>query len=140
MPAFSFSQDERTKADVNQADLGRVLRRRLVSKPPDLSVDGDLPHRLGFAAGLPCSSGVYLIRDLRGLLYVGHTQNLRRRFEQHLNHSHNELLRLALARPWGDLRFAWILDSDPAPLERQLIDQLLPICNETRYRSVASAI
>jgi excinuclease UvrABC nuclease subunit len=79
---------------------------------------------------------VYLIRDLRGLLYVGRSENLRQRFFQHLDNSHNELLRLAIARPWGEARFAWIRVEAPAPLEARLIAHLLPICNERRYGSV----
>lgn len=140
MQAPRSPRTDSPEVDVNRTEVDRALRKRVVSKPPDLLVDGDLPHRLGFAGGVPRSSGAYMIRDLRGLLYIGRTSNLRLRFEQHLRHSHNELLRLALARPWGSPRFAWILDPSPARLEQQLIDRLLPICNEARYRSVASAI
>lgn len=117
-------------------DRQSSARRRVASKPPSLAIDGDLPYREGWAAGVPTQAGVYLIRDLRGLLYVGRSVNLRRRFHQHRDQSHNELLRLALRNPWGELRFAWIVDPKPKVLEELLIDHLMPICNERRYRGV----
>jgi len=112
----------------------RPMRRRIVHQPPNVEIDGEVPYRHSWAAAVPPEPGIYLIRDLRGLLYIGRTKDLRDRFFQHLDHSHNELLRLAIARPWGDQRFAWIRHQAPAALEEQLISHLLPICNERHCR------
>ena len=76
---------------------------------------------------------------MRGLLYVGRSNNLRSRFHQHLEFSHNELLRLALNSTWGQVRFAWILDPEPKQLEEQLIGLLMPICNERGCPADAAA-
>ena len=113
-------------------------RRRIAGHPPGVAIDGDLPYQQGWSAGVPGDAGVYLIHDMRGLLYVGRSMNLRRRFHQHLDYSHNDLLRLALSNPWGQLRFAWIVDPNPEQLEEHLIELLLPICNERRYRDITT--
>jgi excinuclease UvrABC nuclease subunit len=115
-------------------------RRRVARQPPNAAIDGDVPYQQGWAAGVPPDAGVYLIRDMRGLLYVGRTTDLRRRFHQHLEYSHNELLRLAMKNPWGQLRFAWVVDADPEALEERLIELLMPICNERRYRDTTNTI
>jgi excinuclease UvrABC nuclease subunit len=117
----------------------RSSRKRLVCQSPRLTIDGDVPYRQGWASGVPPDPGVYLIRDMRGLLYVGRSNNLRSRFHQHLEFSHNKLLRLALNSPWGQVRFAWILDPEPKQLEEQLIRLLMPICNERGCRDDVTA-
>lgn len=115
-------------------------RRRVVRQPPNVDIDGDLPYQQGWEAGVPPQPGVYLIYDMRGLLYVGRSIDLRRRFHQHLDFSHNELLRIAIANPWGQLRFAWITDPNPQELEEHLIGLLMPICNERRYSQITTTI
>lgn len=115
-------------------------RRRLVRQPPTVTIDGEVAYQQGWAAGVPTDAGVYLIHDMRGLLYVGRSMDLRRRFHQHLEFSHNELLRIAITNTWGQLRFAWIVDPDPAALEERLIGLLMPICNERRYSDITTTI
>lgn len=117
-----------------------TARRRIVRQPPDVTIDGEVPYQQGWAAGIPPDPGVYLIYDQRGLLYVGRSIDLRRRFHEHLEFSHNELLRIALANSWGQLRFAWIVDQNPAELEEHLIALLMPICNERRYSQITTTI
>lgn len=114
-------------------------RRRLACQPLALTIDGDVPYLQGWASGVPPDPGVYLIRDMRGLLYVGRSNNLRSRFHQHLEFSHNELLRLALGSTWGQARFAWIVDPEPKQLEERLIHLLMPICNERGCRDDVAA-
>ena len=107
-------------------------RQQLAVDPPQVSFDGDVPARPGLSGCVPDQGGVYLFADFRGVLYVGQTQNLRRRFAQHLNGSHNDWLTRALRRPVGDLRFYWIL-ADPrgqAALEQDLIRAFRPLCNQ----------
>ena len=80
---------------------------------------------------MPRRPGVYLIHDMRGVLYVGRADSLRRRFEEHLAWSHNGDVRAALRSPVGVLHFTWSLaDSlEQLELERELIRALRPLCN-----------
>lgn|SRR5574337_1836658 len=90
---------------------------------------------------VPRRAGVYLLYDLRGVLYVGTTRNLYRRFDQHYWLTANELIEVAMQHPFGDLTFGWILVADDrqrAELERLLISWLRPPCNR-RIPSTASA-
>src|SRR3954454_7730763 len=59
-------------------------RRRLAAAARSVTVDGDVVYGQGFASAVPSDPGVYLIRDLRGLLYIGRSGDLRRRFVDHL--------------------------------------------------------
>jgi excinuclease UvrABC nuclease subunit len=72
-----------------------------------------------------------LFADFRGVLYVGRTENLRRRLAQHLDGSHNSWLSGAIRRPVGAMEFAWILADagQQAALERYLIRAFRPLCN-----------
>lgn len=108
-------------------------RRNLARTPLDIPIHGDVAFLRGWSSAVPASAGVYFIRDLRGLLYIGRSDDLRRRFLEHLDYSHNGLLRQCLVNPWGETRFAWTLDPQPAPLEARLIGLLMPICNELRF-------
>lgn len=108
-------------------------RQRLIYDPPDLRLDHDVPYNRGWALLVPHEPGVYLIRDLRGLLYIGKASDLRRRFDQHLELSHNARLVKALARPVGETRFAWVLDDQPDTLEQTLIRAFQPLCNDRIY-------
>lgn len=108
-------------------------KRKIARTPLDVPIHGDVAYLQGWASAVPVSAGVYFIRDLRGLLYIGRTDtSLRQRFLEDLEYSHNALLRQALANPWGELRFAWAVEQEPAELEGRLIALLMPICNELR--------
>src|SRR5262245_13955745 len=81
---------------------------------------------------VPQRAGVYLLHDLRGVLYVGSTSNLYRRFDQHYWLTKNDLIELAMRQPFGQLTFSWFLVADDdrrAALERLLIGWLQPPCN-----------
>lgn len=110
-----------------------AARTALIHQPPELRLDNDVPYNRGWALLVPRASGVYLIRDLRGWLYIGKTSDLRRRFDQHLDGSHNGKLVTALARPLGETRFGWVLDPRPDALEQTLIRSLGPLCNDRVY-------
>jgi excinuclease UvrABC nuclease subunit len=71
------------------------------------------------------------MHDLRGVLYVGRADDLRRRFEDHLAASHNADVRRALSTTIGLLCFSWVLVAAPEQieLERSLIRSLRPLCN-----------
>jgi predicted GIY-YIG superfamily endonuclease len=101
-----------------------------------VAVDGTVPFRPSHSFDLPRTGGVYLIHDLRGCLYIGRSDNLRERFDIHQEHSHNRRLRYALRHPVGRIDFAWILvrGEEQKELERRLIRELDPLCNDVRYQ------
>lgn len=94
-------------------------------------VDGCVRFDLPWALGVPVAAGVYFIHDLRGVLYVGRTASLRKRFGEHHSHSHNPKLRHYLGQPVGLVFFSWVEIAEPhqGHLERELIEYLRPACN-----------
>lgn len=106
-------------------------RRRLITSPPVLEVAGTVRYRPAWALAVPRRPGVYLIHDLRGVLYIGRAEDLRRRYEEHLVASHNSDVRRALRSTIGILCFSWVLVAAPEQmeLERSLIRSLRPLCN-----------
>src|SRR3712207_4687091 len=84
----------------------RRVRLRAAAR---LTIDGSVPFTPAWALELPTTSGVYIISDLRGPLYVGMTRDLRRRFEKHYANTHNPWLAEALQHPAGNPCFSWIL-------------------------------
>lgn len=100
----------------------------------------EIPFRVGGSAAfrhtrqmlVPRQGGVYLLHDLRGVLYVGATGNLNRRFHQHYWLTENELLAEAMRCPFGELMFSWLSVAERGQriaLERVLIGWLQPPCN-----------
>ena len=107
-------------------------RYKLITIPPNYCPDGEVPFRPAWALGVPETPGVYLIHDLRGVLYIGRAGNLRRRFEQHYLASHNSLLELAVQSPVGEIEYSWICRDhleEQRALERALIRSFRPLCN-----------
>lgn len=119
------------------SDQGYDWRRELAFNPPTVLFDGRIPARLGLVGCVPEEPGIYLFHDLRGVLYVGRTTKLRRRFRQHIDGSHNSWLAGALRRPVGDLGFGWFLADagEQDDLERALIRTFQPLCNHLLYRT-----
>lgn len=116
---------------------GPIDRRvALIRDPPLFEPDGAVPYMPTWSLCVPWAPGVYVVSDLRGPLYVGRTAQLRRRFYEHLDDSHNRLLRVALARPVGSTRFYWVLTvgKQAVMLEHYLISGLVPICNGSSGR------
>jgi excinuclease UvrABC nuclease subunit len=108
-----------------------VQRRKLINDPPPLELHGTVRYRSAWALAVPRLPGVYLMHDLRGVLYVGRADDLRRRYEEHLEASHNPDVRRALQNYLGVLHFSWVLVAAPEQLEleRSLIRTLRPLCN-----------
>ena len=103
---------------------------------PGITLDGTVWYRRGWALSIPKEPGVYLIHDLRGVLYVGRTRNLLQRFEQHYHTTHSRLLAQAIARPVGLTWFSWRTTTSAAEqeeLERELIRRFQPPCNQLLY-------
>lgn len=105
---------------------------RLLTREISWSPDGSVELVLTREFMVPDDAGVYLIHDLRGVLYVGQSRKLRQRFAQHDRLRRNRLLVLAMSRPVGVMRFSWRLVADEAErsaFERELIAILQPVCN-----------
>ncbi|MFC3802827.1 GIY-YIG nuclease family protein [Cohnella sp. GCM10012308] len=100
-----------------------------------VNLSGTVRYALASLGNIPIDSGVYLIHDLRGTLYVGKSANLQRRFEQHWRKSHNTGLNKALLSPVGQVQFSWIRHPDPGELEKSLVTFIRPICNEIKFKS-----
>ena len=93
--------------------------------------DQEVAFRRALSWAVPPDGGVYVISDQRGPLYVGRSFNLRLRFAQHLDHSHNRSLRRALSVPYGDVIFRWRLlsETEQDEAEPALVQALKPLCN-----------
>lgn len=106
-----------------------VIRLPSEARP---TLDGAVPFRRSSDILVPTGAGVYLIHDLRGVLYVGQTEMLQRRFLEHYWLTDNQLLKLALRHSFGVPKFSWALRAsrqDRARLESRLVLALNPPCN-----------
>lgn len=87
---------------------------------------------------VPSLSGVYFIHDFRGFLYIGETNNLRKRFKQHLNVETNKNLINLLENPFGEVKFFWI-DTETkmlaVKLQKYWIRELKPFSNYIKYKT-----
>jgi predicted GIY-YIG superfamily endonuclease len=113
-------------------DLHRRRAVRLLEGPFDLTLDGSVQFTHTREWLVPEQIGIYFIHDLRGVLYIGKTADLRRRFAEHYWICGNELLRLAMRSPVGALLFSWQQSPDEvscADAERSLISRFQPVCN-----------
>lgn len=106
-------------------------RIEMIHNPPVYEPEGAVPFMATWSLCVPVRSGVYVVSDLRGPLYVGRTTDLRRRFEEHLKGSHNRLLARAIDTPVGTMQFQWITveGKQTVILEAYLISNLMPVCN-----------
>lgn len=107
-------------------------RQALLHMPVDIELSGSTAFRHTRHIYVPKRAGVYLIHDLRGVLYVGRTRDLYRRFDEHYWLTDNELLSLAMRQSFGELTFSWVIAEDErerADLEHRLIAWLRPACN-----------
>lgn len=129
MIARQPKQDELQKAvEVARRDRAARLLTREISWSPDGTVELVLTREFM----VPNDAGVYLIHDLRGVLYVGQSRKLRQRFAQHDRLRRNRLLHLAMSRPVGVMRFSWRLvaeEEERSALEREFVATLQPVCN-----------
>lgn len=129
MATQQLKRDDHHKAvEVARRDRTERLLMREISWSPDGTVELVLTREFM----VPDDAGVYLIHDLRGVLYVGQSRKLRQRFAQHDRLRRNRLLHLAMSRPVGIMRFSWRLVADEeerSAFERELVATLQPVCN-----------
>jgi hypothetical protein len=110
----------------------RAKRRALLRRPPEIDLAGPVPLQRIRGFVIPDDPGVYLIHDLRGVLYAGRSICLRRRFTEHCEARGNELIALAQRSVFGRLTFSWVFVPDArrrSQLEHELISWLQPPCN-----------
>jgi excinuclease UvrABC nuclease subunit len=122
---------------IAEAEFLHRIREALVHDPPEVVVDGTVDYTLGGSLSVPEEPGVYLVHDLRGVLYIGRTANMHQRYLQHYRDSHNSRVTAVLRRPLGRLQFSWMTVDvcDQARLERNLIRAIQPLCNRLLYRN-----
>lgn len=97
-----------------------------------VDLDGTVAFRRTSDVLVPARGGVYLIHDLRGVLYVGLSRDLHRRFREHEGQPSNPLIAEARANALGPVSFSWISVRDAlrrAAVEAELIAALDPPCN-----------
>ena len=112
-------------------------RLDVIWNPPVLRLDGTVSYVDGWALLVPAASGVYFIHDLRGFIYIGRTNNLNVRFNQHYWGSHNKALTGALRHPVGQMQFSWLTCEEEVAvkLEKDYIRGFQPLANTIRYES-----
>lgn len=84
----------------------------------------------------PTTTGVYFIHDLRGILYIGLTNNFRERLKQHTWLRKNKNLLNLSKNFFGSLKFSWVEFSsykEAKKSEKKWIKVFNPICNETLF-------
>lgn len=120
------------KSNRENPETHSARAERLLSKEISWSPDGSIELVLAREFLVPDDAGVYIVHDLRGVLYVGQSRHLRQRFVQHDRLRRNRLLRLAMSRPVGLMKFSWRLVADEqerSAFEHELISILQPVCN-----------
>ncbi|WP_368263732.1 GIY-YIG nuclease family protein [Clostridium paraputrificum] len=80
---------------------------------------------------VPREPGIYFIHDLRGVIYVGRTENLLQRYRQHLYLEKNNKLKDYYRNPIDKMKFSWIYSKYPEQieLEKKYIRYFKPYCN-----------
>ena len=87
---------------------------------------------------IPLYEGVYVFHDLRGIYYIGESNNLRRRFEQHKSNLGSSLHTL-ISKPIHSPYFSWIKTFgriERLNLEKNLIQYFKPDCNSILYNNI----
>lgn len=113
-----------------------TFSKAFIDDPPLLSIEYTLDFKMGNAFRVPDKAGIYFIHDFRGIIYVGRTENLNKRFKEHYWNQKNEILVKAISSPIGVLNFSWKLCDfpDQIAVERDLIRSLKPPCNRTSFK------
>ncbi|WP_084245194.1 GIY-YIG nuclease family protein [Planomicrobium okeanokoites] len=108
----------------------------LINEPPRIPIESTVAFKMGNAFRVPEVAGVYFFHDLRGIIYVGRTENLNKRFKEHYWKQKNEILLKAISNPIGIMNFSWKLCEFPeqVTVERNLIRSLKPPCNRTSFK------
>ena len=88
-----------------------------------------------FLSQLPAT---YFFHDLRGIHYIGETENLRLRFFQHIKKNKNIALKESILSAFGPMFFSWVIASskmDALIMQKKWIRIFKPKCNEIKYNN-----
>ena len=80
----------------------------------------------------------YFFHDLRGIHYIGETENLRLRFFQHMKKNKNLALKESILSAFGPMFFSWVIASskmDALIMQKKWIRVFEPKCNEIKYNN-----
>ena len=86
----------------------------------------------------PKSIGVYFVHDARGILYIGRSINIYKRFTQHSWIRKNKDLYNLSKNPLGKLKFSWVKTKDEKTaekLEENWVKMFLPFCNDILFNN-----
>ena len=86
---------------------------------------------------IPEYEGVYLFHDLRGVYYIGESNNLRRRFAEHKVKKMNTKLLNLISNPVHFPFFSWVRtysNCERQVLEKRLVIFFKPFCNSIFYK------
>jgi len=106
------------------------------STPIYPKLDKLVSYKLSNNFFIPRCEGVYFIHDKRGFLYIGESNNLRKRFLQHLQREKNLDLVNLIKSPFGDLSFYWVTVNtklEAVKLQKYWIRILKPLSNKINY-------
>ena len=111
---------------------------KLLKMPNALTDLRTVKYQQGFKYTIPESSGIYIIHDIRGPLYIGKSINLRRRYDEHFDEKSNFLIIKAYINQIGTIYFSWVTTTEQKLniLEKKLIQHFCPICNHIKFKNV----
>ena len=114
--------------------LNRSIYKSLVSPFPNFTSQIEISSKN--EKWIPDYQGVYFFHDLRGVYYVGETNNLKRRFQEHKISKRNNLLKQYLRTPIHTPYFSWIRTGTSVcrfKLEKEIVSLLKPKCNKIKF-------
>jgi excinuclease UvrABC nuclease subunit len=103
-----------------------------------INLSGSTVFKLHSLWDIPSKQGIYLIHDLKGVHYVGKSNNIQRRFEEHLLLRKNLKLNEILKNFCFQLNFSWIeisTEKEMEVYEKELIRYFNPSCNQIKYKT-----
>ena len=100
--------------------------------------DGSINFNIYDNIYAPKSIGVYFVHDARGILYIGRSINIYKRFTQHSWIRKNKDLYNLSKNPLGKLKFSWVKTKDEKmaeKLEENWVKMFLPFCNDILFNN-----
>lgn len=107
------------------------MLKNIYKNSPFFKIDGKTTFNSVGSIGVPNTGGIYFISDFRGVLYIGKTENLNRRFKDHYWNTQNPRIAQVKKNPIGQLEFSWMYVDfkDQTDKEKELIQYFQPVCN-----------
>ena len=132
-----YTAIKRSKKDVLEKFREKLLTSLKTAKRSDYpKFDGSIGFSVFENIYAPKGVGVYFIHDLRGILYIGRTNNIHQRFTQHSWIRKNRDLFKLSQNPMGKLKFSWVntkTEKQAKILETKWVRIFLPICNDILF-------